>query len=278
MYISVLLSVLVRKPPAPSVPEVRKQIESFIMSWALRETSTQQCLGENQIELHSWLQFQIITQIATIYSAERLKNDENSHNALVTLFQRFYKIPPLPSLLLLVSVAYLHGNSLAITCVTQQSYYPAERTSALRLFGFWCAGRKLNRLAKENSSWLSSSLYRNAFTLPTHKITHSRWKEIHSPWFNGSQASCRKISTHIMEHFSTCSEVVEENQDLSFNGHFSRVVEEYGMGAGEWEIPAVWVSEITVQTVQQTQFLHLDLQVVKYFKILILSWHYFQDK
>lgn len=137
---------------------------------------------------------------------------------------------------------------------------------------FGVLGESSTGFAKENSSWLSSSLYRNAFTLPTRKITHSRWKEIHSPWFNGSQASRRKISTHIMEHFSTCSEVVQENQDLSFNGHFFRVVEEYGMGAGEWEIPAVW--EITVQTVQQTQFLHF----VKYFKILILSWHYFQDK
>lgn len=81
-----------------------------------------------------------------------------------------------------------------------------------------------------------------------------------------------------MEHFSTCSEVVQENQDLSFNGHFSGVVEEYGMGAGEWEIPAVCESQKSVQTVQQTQFVHFDLQVVKYFKIFILSWHYFQDK
>lgn len=105
---------------------------------------------------------------------------------------------------------------------------------------FGVLGENSIGFAKANSSWLSPSLYRNAFTLPTRKITHSRWKEIHSPWFNGSQASRRKISTHIMEHFSTCSQVVKENQNLSFNGYFSRVVEEYGMGAIEWDIPAVF--------------------------------------
>jgi len=39
---------------------------------------------------------------------------------------------------------------------------------------FGVLGKNSTGFAKENISWLSSSLYRNAFTLPTREITHSR--------------------------------------------------------------------------------------------------------
>ncbi len=78
-------------------------------------------------------------------------------------------------------------------CVCVENHWPLHvwvitqlsAPASIRLFSFYGAlGENSTGFAKENISWLWPSLYRNAFTLPTRKITHSRWKEMHLPWFN----------------------------------------------------------------------------------------------